>query len=399
MNRKIIYLALAFLITVSISYADSGENLVRSLVYKWFSLLDRNAPVAEFIKYLPASGFKMIFPEQPISNHSEFNTWYKGVLSTIKTAHHEIKQLDILKVGDIYQVELIVLWRATTYDGNELAFDAFQTWRVAVDRSNNPVITEYLVADGKGFRNLTRHKLKTKNQPVFGGFVTIGNHKVIENLALSGKLDFVWLEAEHTEFNPETVQNLTIAAENEKVSAIVRVPANDFNLIKKFIGTGVQGVIVPSIKTADDARNAIKALKYSPQGERAAGAERGNRYLGHFAEYKSNANDEILAILMLETKEAVENIDEILQVPGIDVLHVGPYDLSLSYGVSMSSEKLALAIKRVELAAQKYGVTLGSAAPTMAIAKEKVKKGYRFFTIPGDMELLQNGVKSYFSEQ
>lgn len=398
MNRKIFCLALTLLITVSASYAESGENLVRGLVYNWFSLFDRNAPADEFLRYLPNTGFKMVFPEQPISNHSEFKTWYKGVLSTTKTARHEIKKLNVVKVGNIYEVELIVLWRATTHAGNELAFDAFQTWKVTVNASNNPVINEYLVSDGKGFNNLTKHKLKVKKKPVFGGFVTIGNHKIIENLALAGELDFIWLEAEHTEFDPEIVQNLTIAAENEKVSAIVRVPANDFNLIKKYIGTGVQGVIVPSIKTAADAKSAIDAIKYSPQGQRAAGAERGNRYLGRFAEYKKNANDEVLAILMLETKEAVENIDQILQVPGIDVLHVGPFDLSLSYGVEMGSDKLALAIKKIELAAQKYGVTLGSAAPTMAVAREKIKKGYGFFTIPGDMELLQKGVKSYFAE-
>ncbi|MBU1106082.1 MAG: hypothetical protein KKB51_05380 [Candidatus Riflebacteria bacterium] len=398
MNRKVFCLVLAVLIAVSASYAESGENLVRGLVYKWFSLFDRNAPVAEFLHYLPSTGFKMAFPEQPISNHSEFNTWYKGILSSIKTANHEIKKLYVVKVGNIYEVEMIVLWRATTYDGKEVTFDAFQTWKVEVDRSNNLTIREYLVSDGKGFNNSTRHKLKAKREPVFGGFVTIGNHKIIENLALAGKLDFVWLEAEHTEFDPAIVQNLTIAAENEKVSAIVRVPANDFNLIKKYIGTGVQGIIVPSIKTADDARNAIDAIKYSPQGQRAAGAERGNRYLGRFSEYRKNANDEIMAILMLETKEAVDNIDEILQVPGIDVLHVGPFDLSLSYDVEMGSDKLALAIKKVELAAQKYGVPLGSAAPTMAVAREKMKKGYRFFTIPGDMELLQRGVRSYFAE-
>ncbi|OGK06026.1 MAG: hypothetical protein A2W80_14350 [Candidatus Riflebacteria bacterium GWC2_50_8] len=398
MNRKTLFLVLAILLTVSASYADSGENLVRSLVYKWFSLFDRNAPAAEFLQHLPGSGFKMVFPEQPINNHAEFNAWYKGVLATVKTANHTIKKLDIAKVGEIYHVELVVLWRATTHDGKELAFDAFQTWKVAINSSNHPVITEYLVSDGKGFNNPTIYKLRVKKEPVFGGFVTIGNHKVIENLTLAGKLDFVWLEAEHTEFDPETVQNLTITAENEKVSPVVRVPANDFNLIKKYIGTGVQGIIVPSIKTADDARSAINAIKYSPQGNRACGAERGNRYLGRFAEYTNSANDEILAILMLETREAVDNIEEILQVPGIDVLHVGPYDLSLSYGVDMKSEKLALAIKRVELAAQKHGVLLGCAAPTMAVAREKIQKGYKFFTIPGDMEMLQNGVKSYFSE-
>lgn len=398
MNKKISILVLMLLLTVSVSFANSGENMVRSFVYKWFSMFDCNAPVAEFLQHLPQTGFKMVFPERPLHSHADFRDWYRGVLASFKTADHELKKLEVVKTGDKYRVELIVLWRATGHDGKKVAFDAFQTWNVEINRAGQPMITEYLVSDGKGYNSPVIYKLKARKEPVFGGFVTIGSHKVIENLALPGKLDFVWLEAEHTEFDPLTVQNLTIAAENEKVSAIVRVPANDFNLIKKFIGTGVQGIIVPSIKTAEDARRAVDAIKYSPQGSRAAGAERSNRYLGRFAEYRSRANDEILVVLMLETREAVENIEQILQVPGIDVLHMGPFDLSLSYGVDMKSEKLALAIKKVELAAQKHGVLLGCAAPSMAIAREKMKKGYRFFTVPGDMEMLQNGVKSYFAE-
>ncbi len=399
MTKRICCLVLVLMLTAVALHAESGENLVRGLVYKWFSLFDRNAPVAEFLQYLPKNGFKMVFPERPLYNQADFREWYAGVLANIKSADHEVKKLDIYRLGSSFRVELIVLWRATGHDGKKYSFDAFQTWKVDIGPSNHPYISEYLVSDGKGYRNPVVYKLKARKEPVFGGFVTIGSHKIIENLALHGKLDFVWVEAEHTEFDPSTVQHLTIAAENEKLASIVRVPANDFNLIKKYIGTGVQGIIVPSIKTAADAKLAINAIKYGPQGERAAGVERGNRYLGRFSEYKSSANDEVLVILMLETREAVENIDEILQVPGIDILHIGPYDLSLSYGVDMKSEKLALAIKRVELAAQKYGIVLGCAAPAMAVAREKMKSGYRFFTVPGDMEMLQNGVKQYFSDQ
>ena len=398
MNKKISILLLALLLTASVSYANSGENLVRSLVYRWFSMFDRNAPVTEFLQYLPRTGFKMVFPERPLYSHADFQDWYSGVLASFKTADHEIKRLEVVKTGDTYRVELVVLWRATGHDGKKVAFDAFQTWKVTINGSGQPMITEYLVSDGKGYNNPAIYKLKARKEPVFGGFVTIGSHKIVENLALHGKLDFVWLEAEHTEFDPAMVQNLTIAAENEGISSIVRVPSNDYNLIKKYIGTGVQGVVVPSIKTADDARRAIDAIRYRPQGSRSAGAERGNRYFGRFAEHFNSANDEILAILMIETREAVENINEILQVPGIDVLHIGSFDMSLSYGVDVKSEKLALAIKSVELAAQKHGVLLGCAAPSLAIAREKMQKGYRFFTVPGDMEMLQNGVKSYFSE-
>lgn len=398
MKKQFLGLAIIFCVLMATaSYAGTGQNQVRSFVYKWFSLFDRNAPASEFLRHLPHHNFKMNFPEKKITNHSDFKAWYKNILATVKSANHEIKHLNIIQEKDSsYLVELVVLWRAVSTDGKALSFDAFQTWKVELTKANLPIIKEYLVSDGKGYSNKTRLKLMVQKKPVFGGFITIANHKIIENMALAGKLDFVWLEAEHTEFDPEIVQNLTIAAENENLTSIVRVPENDFNSIKKYIGTGVQGVIVPSIKTAADAERAIKALKYAPAGDRAAGVERGNRYLGRFKEYKNSANHEILAILMVETKEAVDNIEEIVKVPGIDVLHMGPYDLSLSYGVEMSSEKLKLAIKKVELIAKKYGIPLGSYAPTMDAAKAKMEKGYRFFTIPGDMEFIQTGVKSFF---
>lgn len=396
MRRNLAFLTLIFTFFVStIAFTAQNENFVKSFVYKWFAQFDVNAPMNDFLRFLP-SKFSMKFPEATLRNHSDFSKWYSGILATIKSANHEIRTLKVSKKNNMFHVEVAVLWTATTKNNQNLSFDAFQTWKITINKQGIPQILEYNVSDGKGYKNHTRQKVKYLNEPVFGGFVTIGSHKIIENLALSRKLDFVWLEAEHTEFSPETVQNLTVAAENEGLTSIVRVPENNFNLIKKYIGTGVRGIIVPSIKTAKDAENAIKAIKYSPIGNRAAGAERGNRYLGNFSEYMRTANDEILAILMIETKEAVENIDEIAKVKGIDILHMGPYDLSLSFGVPMTDVKLKTAIRKVESIAAKYSIPLGSYAPTMEAARNKMKLGYSFFTIPGDMEMLQSGVKNFF---
>lgn len=382
----------------NVGYASQGENQVKSFVYKWFSLFDRNADTEDFLVYLPKSGFKMAFPEATLRNHDDFKSWYKGIQATIKSANHELKQLEVQRIKNAFKVKLLVLWRAQTFAGKSLSFDAFQTWNLSFSSKGIPQINEYVVSDGKGYRNRTKIKIANLDEPAFGGFVTIAEPKVIENLALPGKLDFVWLEAEHSEFGAKEVQLLAAFAENEGLTPVVRVPDNDFNLIKKYIGTGIQGIVVPSIKTAEDAENAVNAIKYPPIGKRAAGAERSNRYLGRFAEYKERANHEMLAIIMIETKESVENIEEILKVPGIDLIHMGPYDLSLSLSVDMKSEKLAMAIKRVELAAKRYGIPLGCYAPNMEVAKEKVVNGYRFFTIPGDMELLQNGTRQFFAE-
>ena len=104
----------------------------------------------------------------------------------------------------------------------------------------------------------------------------------------------------------------------------------------------------------------------------------------------------MLVIIMIETKEAVTNIEEIAKVPGIDLWHIGPYDLSLSMGVPRDSPELATALNHVEEVARTHHIPLGGYAPTLAQAHAMEARGYRFFTIPGDMELLQHGVRDFF---
>ena len=248
------------------------------------------------------------------------------------------------------------------------------------------------------YKNDVLNKIKSIKQ-TWGGFVTIPNVKIVENLAVSGKLDFIWIEAEHSEISIKDVLNLTIVAENENLVPIVRVPANNPDQIKRYLSTGVKGIVVPSIKNKNDAQKAVNAVKYPPLGQRPIGVERGNRYLSKFKEYREVANDIILFAVMIETKEAVENIEKILSVKGIDLLHIGTFDLSSSMGVSMQSNELKNAVAKVEAAAKKKGIPLGGYAATMKKGILKKQKGYKFFTVPGDMELLQNGIKNYFDSK
>ena len=189
---------------------------------------------------------------------------------------------------------------------------------------------------------------------------------------------------------------------------MARVPdSSNVELIKKYIGTGALGIVFPNIGATTlgapglgataGARYAIASIKYPPLGIRRAGAERANGYLANFAEYVKIANNLTMAIVMVETPEVVEEIEHIVALPGLDVLHLGPYDLSLRMNVSMQDPKLAMAIAKVEAAAQKAGVALGSAASSMEAARAMEARGYRFFTIPGDMQMLQAGVRRFFA--
>lgn len=240
-----------------------------------------------------------------------------------------------------------------------------------------------------------KQKIKDKNS-VYGGFVTIPAVQVVENLAIPKKLDFVWIDAEHSSMTISQVQSLIIAAENKSTAGIIRVPKNGIENIKPYVGTGAVGIVVPNIKTAADAKLAVDSIKYPPLGKRHVGPERANDYLKNVDKYRSHANQKTLVILMIETKEAVENIEEIAKVEGVDVLHIGPYDLSLSLGVDRNSQQLKEAIATVEKTAQAKGIALGSYAANINSAKKLRKKGYLFFTVPGDMQLLQSGVDRFF---
>lgn len=256
--------------------------------------------------------------------------------------------------------------------------------------------------------NSVKEKLLA-GEAVFGGFVTIPEVAVVENLDLAGRLDFLWLEAEHTVMSPAQVQDMVRATETSPYGLVplVRVPKNDIDVVKRYLGTGVKGVIFPTVNTAEEAEYAVSCTKYAPDGIRPAGVERANGYLENFGTYIRSANDLTLAVIMIETKKAAENIGEIIKVDGIDVLHLGPYDMSLSYSRALRlgrddptvKEAVSRAVENIEKLAAERGIPLGSYAPTLAAAQEKMKRGYRFFTIPDDSAMLRSSVRRFYTEK
>ena len=258
------------------------------------------------------------------------------------------------------------------------------------------------------YNNPVKSALK-QGKAVFGGFLTIPDPAIAENFALSGKLDFVWIEAEHTVMSLNDIQNITRALDNRNypLAPIVRVPHNHIDTVKRYLGIGVKGIIFPTINNAIEARYAVSCTKYAPEGIRPAGVERANGYLENFGPYIKNANEQIMAILMIETKEGCENIEEIMSVKGIDVLHLGPYDMSLSYSNALNkpvnSKEVKNAVKKavahIEKLALENDIVLGSYAPDLKTAHKKIIKGYRFFSVPDDAALIRNGLKQYFNKE
>ncbi len=208
----------------------------------------------------------------------------------------------------------------------------------------------------------------------------------------------MWIEALQNDLGPKEVQQLVMAAENESLVPIVRVPKDDRDEIKKYLGAGVLGVVIPGVKNREDAQKAVAALKYTPEGNRPPGVDRATRYMGRIKEYMATANQNMLVILTVDNEDFVRNLDSILSVQGIDVIHIGPLHLSSSMGLSIDAKEVKQAIEKVELAANNKGIPLGGAIGKYSQLNDLKKRGYRFLTVPGDMELLRHGVESFFDD-
>lgn len=170
---------------------------------------------------------------------------------------------------------------------------------------------------------------------VKGVFVVTGTPANVEILGYAG-FDFVVLDTEHAPNDIAEIEHLVRAAQVSGITAIVRVSKNDPALILRALDAGATGVLVPQVNSAGEARQAVQAAKYAPLGNRGiAGMVRAARYgFTPLSEYVSAANRRTLVIVQAEDKRAVENLDEILAVEGVDGVFVGPTDLSQSLGLA-----------------------------------------------------------------
>lgn len=175
-----------------------------------------------------------------------------------------------------------------------------------------------------------KQKLKN-NELTVGSWIMMGNSMSVEVMALAG---FEWLvvDIEHTPIDMETVQTLIITIQANDMKALVRVSKNEEVVIKKILDMGADGIIVPMVSSKEDAKQAVDYAKYPPVGKRGVGLYRSTKFGTKFEEYKKWVDEELVIIAQIEHIDAVNNIDDILSVEGIDGTIIGPYDLSGSMG-------------------------------------------------------------------
>ncbi len=227
-------------------------------------------------------------------------------------------------------------------------------------------------------------------QTLLGTCITFVDPTVTE--ALSRVLDFVWIDTEHNPLSLERVMGHIMATKGSQTTPIVRVAANDPVLIKPVLDIGAAGVIVPLVKTADDVRLAVAACRYPPEGVRGFGPRRPSNYgaVGG-PEYCRNANEQIITIVQIEQAEALKNLSEILAVPGLTSIVVGPNDFAASLGYTGQPNHLEVvkAIDTVIAKARAAKVAVGIASgddPEQLNAW--VEKGVNWLAIAADFILL-----------
>ena len=234
-----------------------------------------------------------------------------------------------------------------------------------------------------------RDKLAT-GRALLGTCITFFDPTVTE--ALTQTLDFVWIDTEHNAMSLERVQGHLMATKGSQTVPLVRVPANDPVLVKPVLDIGAAGVIVPLVKMADDVRLAVAACRYPPEGVRGFGPRRPTGYGARGGpEYCQLANRTIITIVQIEQREALENLDEILAVPGLTSVVVGPNDLAASLGFTgqPGHAEVIRAIDTVIAKSRAAGVPMGLAVGDDPDALAQwIDKGVNWLSIAADFVLL-----------
>ena len=242
--------------------------------------------------------------------------------------------------------------------------------------------------------NWVREKLRV-GQPTLGALVGLGSPHATELMAHAG-YDWLVLETEHNSVGPAQLERMLMAISGTETIPLVRPLSGDPLEIQKVLDLGAMGVFVPMVRTAEQAEAIVRATRYPPEGTRGFGPLRASQYTLDYEDYLARANENMLVALILETKEAVENIESIMDVPGVDALYFGFFDLCLSMGlnpIEMPFPEIdAIVARTLELGKQK-GVAIGMGAVTPDDLGARLAEGHTFLNYGTDYQLLKDAVQ------
>jgi 4-hydroxy-2-oxoheptanedioate aldolase len=235
---------------------------------------------------------------------------------------------------------------------------------------------------------------------VVGATVTVPNVDTAFALANAG-FDFLWIEMEHGPITLESLREILLATRGTPAVPITRVPANEAWLAKRVLDEGSLGVVFPFTSTRDLAERAVASCRYPPDGVRGFGPALAlSRHGMGAADYVRFANENVVVVVIVEQKEAVDNIDAIASVPGIGVLFVGVNDLSYSLGVGgrITDPLVEKALEKVLEAGRRHGVPVGYPTGNPSEISRRIAQGFRFFQASSDLGLLTGAARDLLSK-
>jgi 2-keto-3-deoxy-L-rhamnonate aldolase RhmA len=211
-------------------------------------------------------------------------------------------------------------------------------------------------------------------------------------------LDFVIFDMEHGRCDIALMSEMIASCRGTNIVPMARVPDLNFAPLSRVLDLGARGVMVPRVETRQQAEDIVSQLKYAPAGKRgvALGIAH-DLYRAGTPEFFAQANEEIAVILLLETEKAIDNLDDIVSVPGVDVAWMGHYDLTVSMGIPAQFDhpRLLAAMDALVAACRKHGVAPGFLPPSPESAVHWIDKGFRAISLGSDIGVFLDGVRKF----
>ena len=245
--------------------------------------------------------------------------------------------------------------------------------------------------------NPTFRKKLADHEMLVGTIVSLASPEVAEVLSQAG-FDWLFIEAEHAPLEALSIQRLLQGAGS--MPCLVRLQRSDEVWIKQALDVGAAGIIAPQVNSAEQAAQVVRWAKYAPLGTRGVGVSRAHGYGFKFQEYVSHANDETVVVVQAEHIDAVNNMTEIVQVPGVDAVLVGPYDLSASLGRpgEVAHPEVTSAIKHITQVCQAAQMPLGIFGMSAEAVKPYIERGYTLITASIDTVLMGNAARQLLNQ-
>lgn len=239
-------------------------------------------------------------------------------------------------------------------------------------------------------RNFLKKKLKS-NALTIGSWITLGHPSIAEILARAG-FDWLVVDLEHTTISIEQAGELIRVIDLSGVAPLVRLTSNHPDQIKRVMDAGAHGIVVPMVNSADDAIRAVAATRYAPRGNRGVGLARAQQYGAGFNDYLQWQQEGPVVIVQIEHQDALDQLDSIFSVPGVDGFIIGPYDLSCSMGIpgEFKRSEFKEAVNRILSTGLRMGCPAGLhiVEPDQSRLRQVIAEGYRFIAYSVDIRML-----------